>query len=185
MRNRSLILASGLIISLFFSATAVAAISGTTRVASGLTSPTFATFRPGDPNHLFVLQKGGVIKVVDLTTKSVLATPFLTIQIPIRQRRWIGRHGIRPRLQQNGCVWIRKVLRLRDRRQRRLARDSWHSSDRQFSLFHRHPPILVSANPLVASAAATEIMSWPRPRTIMSAAGSASILKTPSTTIST
>src|SRR5689334_15666460 len=58
---------------------AFAAISGTTRVATGLNSPVFATFAPGDNNHLFVVQKGGVIKVLDLTTKTVLATPFLTI----------------------------------------------------------------------------------------------------------
>src|SRR4051812_44101494 len=56
-----------------------AAISGTTRVASGLAAPEFATFAPGDPNHLFVVQQGGVIKVVDLSTKTVLPTPFLTV----------------------------------------------------------------------------------------------------------
>src|SRR5689334_19323203 len=56
-----------------------AAISGTTRVASGLSSPLYATFAPGDSQHLFVVEQGGNIKVVDLNTKTVLSTPFLNI----------------------------------------------------------------------------------------------------------
>src|SRR5262245_28099177 len=57
-----------------------AALTGTTSlVSSGLSAPVFATFAPNDPNHLFVLQQGGDIRVVDLNTNSVLATPFLHI----------------------------------------------------------------------------------------------------------
>src|SRR5437660_1668468 len=56
-----------------------AAISGTTRVASGLSSPEFATFAPGDPNHLFVIEQAGNIKVIDRATKTVQSTPFLNI----------------------------------------------------------------------------------------------------------
>ena len=67
---------------------ALAAISGTTRVASGLSAPLFATHAPGDPNHLFVLEQGGNIKVVDLTTRSVLTTQFLNIPEPLQ---WLGR----------------------------------------------------------------------------------------------
>jgi len=55
------------------------AISGTTRIASGLNAPTFGTFAPGDNKHMFVVEKGGTIKVVDVTTKTVLSTNFLTI----------------------------------------------------------------------------------------------------------
>jgi len=41
-----------------------AALQGTTtRVASGLSAPLFATFAPGDSNHLFVLEQGGNINV--------------------------------------------------------------------------------------------------------------------------
>src|SRR5258708_2592246 len=57
-----------------------AALQGTTtRVASGLSLPLFATFAPGDTNHLFVLEQGGNIKIVDLNAKTALATPFLHI----------------------------------------------------------------------------------------------------------
>ena len=55
-----------------------AAISGLERVATGLNAPLFATHAPGDADRLFVLEKGGAIKIVDLATKSVTGT-FLTI----------------------------------------------------------------------------------------------------------
>jgi glucose/arabinose dehydrogenase len=58
---------------------AEAAISGTTRVASGLGNPLFATYAPGDKNHLFVLEKAGNIKVVDLQHIGSAPTTFLNI----------------------------------------------------------------------------------------------------------
>jgi glucose/arabinose dehydrogenase len=65
-----------------------AAVSGLTRVASGLSAPIFATHAPGDPNRLFIAERGSpgdnvnasaAIKILNLTTGSVLSTPFLTI----------------------------------------------------------------------------------------------------------
>lgn len=50
-----------------------------TRVANGLFRPTFATAPANDPDRLFVTEVTGKIKIVDLATKSVLATPFLDI----------------------------------------------------------------------------------------------------------
>jgi glucose/arabinose dehydrogenase len=53
------------------------------RVASGLSLPLWAGKCPGDPTHLYILEQGSAgtarIKLLDLTTSSVLATPFLTI----------------------------------------------------------------------------------------------------------
>ncbi len=49
-----------------------------TRVASGLSSPIFATHAPGDPNRLFIAEQGGNIRILDLNTGTVNATPFLT-----------------------------------------------------------------------------------------------------------
>src|SRR5262245_44280073 len=55
----------------------------TTRVAAGLTRPVFATAAPGDTARLFVVEQGsagsGRIKILDLATSTVLATPFLVI----------------------------------------------------------------------------------------------------------
>lgn len=49
------------------------------RVASGLSSPLFVTAPPGDFNRLFIVQQGGQIRILDLKTGVMNATPFLTI----------------------------------------------------------------------------------------------------------
>jgi glucose/arabinose dehydrogenase len=49
-----------------------------TRVASGLSSPIFATHAPGDTSRLFIAEQGGNIRILDLNTGTVNATPFLT-----------------------------------------------------------------------------------------------------------
>lgn len=51
----------------------------TKRIATGLNYPTFVTHAPGDTSRLFVLEKRGIIKIIDLATNTVLATPFLNI----------------------------------------------------------------------------------------------------------
>src|SRR5512132_4282255 len=50
-----------------------------TRVASGLTQPLFAISPPGDTARLFIVEKTGLIKILDLTTGQVLPTPFLDL----------------------------------------------------------------------------------------------------------
>ena len=51
----------------------------TTIVASGLNRPVYATSAPGLPNHLFVVEKRGVIRVVDLTTNTLLPAALIDI----------------------------------------------------------------------------------------------------------
>jgi hypothetical protein len=60
------------------SAPAFSAISGLQRVGSGLANPVFATHAPGDKDRMFVVEQGGSIKIVDLTTNTVTGT-FLTV----------------------------------------------------------------------------------------------------------
>jgi len=60
------------------SSTVDAAISGTTFVGEA-PNPTVATYAPGDDQRLFIAQLNGVIRILDLTSGSLLATPFLTI----------------------------------------------------------------------------------------------------------
>ena len=48
------------------------------RVASGLSSPLFVTAPPGDFNRLFIVQQGGQIRILNLNTGVLNATPFLT-----------------------------------------------------------------------------------------------------------
>src|SRR5438105_6082071 len=49
------------------------------RVASGLNSPLFTTTPPGDFNRLFVVQQNGQVRILNLATGTLNATPFLTV----------------------------------------------------------------------------------------------------------
>ena len=50
-----------------------------TRVASGLSQPLFAGAPPGDFGRLFIVEKTGDIKILNLGTGQVLPTPFLDL----------------------------------------------------------------------------------------------------------
>ena len=53
------------------------------RVATNLPQALFAAAPPGDLSRLFVVEKTGQIKVLDLATGGVLATPFLDVSSQI------------------------------------------------------------------------------------------------------
>jgi glucose/arabinose dehydrogenase len=50
-----------------------------TLVASGLSRPTTITHAPGDESRLFVTERAGRIRIINLETNQVLSTPFLDI----------------------------------------------------------------------------------------------------------
>ena len=65
-----------------------AGLAGRQRVATGLNAPMFTTFAPGDLTRLFIAERGtpndssaasASIKILDLTTGVLQATPYLTI----------------------------------------------------------------------------------------------------------
>ena len=70
----------GLIL-LSFPTVALAAIEGLQRVASGLSNPMFVTHAPGDASRLFIAQRGGQIRILDLNTGVLQATPFLSTTV--------------------------------------------------------------------------------------------------------
>jgi glucose/arabinose dehydrogenase len=45
-------------------------------ISTSLDSPVFMTAPPGDSTRLFIVQQGGLIRIFDRTTSSLLATPF-------------------------------------------------------------------------------------------------------------
>ena len=49
------------------------------RVAGGFTAPVFVTAPPGDTSRIFVVQQSGQIKIINLPSRTVNATPFLDI----------------------------------------------------------------------------------------------------------
>ena len=48
-------------------------------VTTNLTSPVFMTAPSNDRTRLFIVEQGGLIQIFDVTTNSLLATPFLNI----------------------------------------------------------------------------------------------------------
>ena len=63
-----------------------------TRVASGYAAPVFVTSAPGDPDRLYVVEKGGTIKILDPATGVTNAANFLTI--PAAQLQTGGEQGL-------------------------------------------------------------------------------------------
>jgi glucose/arabinose dehydrogenase len=66
---------------LSWSLPAQAAIEGLQRVASGLAAPIFVTHAPGDTSRLFIAQRSGQIRILDLSTGVLQATPFLSTTV--------------------------------------------------------------------------------------------------------
>jgi glucose/arabinose dehydrogenase len=80
MRNACQWMGATLGFCLLVGATASAETALTTeRVAAGLSSPVFVTAPPADTVRLFIVEKPGVIKILDLDSGTVNATPFLDI----------------------------------------------------------------------------------------------------------
>jgi len=54
--------------------------TSTTRIATRLNSPVFATVAPGDHNRMFFLEQvSGNVRILDLATEEVLADPYLQV----------------------------------------------------------------------------------------------------------
>jgi glucose/arabinose dehydrogenase len=60
-------------------APARADVLGLQRVASGMAAPIFVTHAPGRPDQLFIAQRGGQIRILNLTTGVLEVTPFISI----------------------------------------------------------------------------------------------------------
>ena len=67
------------IVALLSSNLAHAVITGMQSVATGLSSPIFVTHAPGDSTRLFIAERGGTIRILNLQTGIVDPTPFLTM----------------------------------------------------------------------------------------------------------
>src|SRR5262245_13711722 len=65
--------------SLLLSSTSAFAAVTRQVVVGGFSVPLYAAAPPGDTNRLFVAQRGGVIRFLDLNTNTILPTPFLTV----------------------------------------------------------------------------------------------------------
>src|SRR6185295_1646658 len=82
-----------------------------TRVASGLTQPLFAVAPPGDTTRLFVVEKLGQIKILDLATGRMLPAPFLDLSAQVATDSEKGLLGLAfdPGFAQNGLFYVNLV----------------------------------------------------------------------------
>ena len=79
-----------------------------TRIATGFSLPLYACAPPGDLTRLFIAEQHGQIKIIDLTTNTVLSTPFLDITAVVGQGQGTGILGMTfdPNYATNGYFYV-------------------------------------------------------------------------------
>jgi len=155
MRNISIVGVLSVAAILILHSESFAALAGMTRVASGLSAPIFMTHVPGDQSRLFVVERGGAIKILNLATNTIAATPFLTIPSVDA----VGEGGLlgmafHPDYATNGKFYVNVTI---DNGGLTFegATSPFSSRIRQYT---------VSANPNVANSSPTEILSYIQPQ---------------------
>ena len=80
-----------------------------TVVSGGLSQPLFLTAPAGDPNRLFILEKGGQIRIFDRPSNTLLASPYLSI--PVMSDSEAGLLGLAfdPHFATNGLFYVNYV----------------------------------------------------------------------------
>jgi glucose/arabinose dehydrogenase len=137
-------------------ATALAVVTGATRVASGLSAPIYATHAPGDTSRLFIVERGGSIRILDLTTGSLVPQPFLS-NLPVDTA---GEGGLlsmafHPNFAENGRFYISATVDNNNLTFQGASGDMT-SVIREYTVNPR--------NPNTANTSFTEVYSWIQPQ---------------------
>ena len=124
-------------------------ILGLQRVASGLNNPIYVTHAPGDASRLFIVERGGGIRVLHLSSGVLEVTPFLTIpNVDTEGEGGLLGMAFHPDYQTNGKFYVNVTL---------------NNGITPFSTHVRE--YTVSGNPNVANAAsARSILSFEQPQ---------------------
>ena len=124
---------------------------GLHRVASGLDRPIYVTHAPGDEQRLFIVEKVGTIKILDLTTGTINATPFLTVPDTDASSNEEGLLGLafHPDYANNGKFYINVTI----------DDDGGTAATRTHIREYN-----VSGNPDVANPTATELLFYNQPQ---------------------
>jgi glucose/arabinose dehydrogenase len=80
----------------------------TTRIMTGLNQPVHLLSAPGDASRLFVVERGGVVKIYNTATGTISATPFLDIRDRVHAGQDGGLVGMAfdPDFANNGFVYF-------------------------------------------------------------------------------
>src|SRR5262249_6501429 len=78
------------------------------RIATGFTLPLYVCAPPGDTSRIFVAEQGGKIKIINLPSRTVNATPFLDISFEVGQGQGTGILGMTfdPNYATNGNFYV-------------------------------------------------------------------------------
>ena len=121
-------------------------------VVTGLSLPTCITSAPGDKTRLFVLEKRGAIRIINLTTATptLVTTPFLDIDAIVSGSQTVG--------DEQGMLG--------------LAFDPYYSTNGQFYVYYTGTGTnnlarytVSASNPNVANTAGVVMMTWADPYT--------------------
>ncbi len=135
---------------------ASAAITGLERIASGLNAPVYTTHAPGDASRLFVVEQAGVIRILDLGSGQLLATPFLTVpETETGSEAGLLGLAFHPDYGQNGRFFVYVTID--------NGGQPIDGGDSPFSSHVREYRVSM-ADPNVADPDAVEILSWLQPR---------------------
>jgi glucose/arabinose dehydrogenase len=77
-----------------------------TVIGGGLSQPLFLTAPPGDHNRLFILEKGGQVRVFDRQTNALLAAPYLSIPVSAESERGLLGLAFDPGFATNGRFYV-------------------------------------------------------------------------------
>ncbi len=125
-----------------------AGLAGLERLATGLDLPVFATHAPGDRERLFIVEKTGSIKILNLADNSVNPQPFLTIgDTEVASEAGLLGLAFHPNYANNGKFYV--YVTVAD------GGTAFRSHVREYT---------VSANPDIADPNATEILIWDQPQ---------------------
>ena len=100
---------SAMLVTVMLATLASGAAVGLQRIASGLNRPVYVTHAPGDEECLFIVEKTGVIKILDLADRPLIRRRFSPCPIPIAQSNEEGllRSGLSiPSYATNGKFYI-------------------------------------------------------------------------------
>jgi glucose/arabinose dehydrogenase len=77
-------------------------------VTSGLNSPLYVTAAPGDDNRLFIVEKGGAVRLFDRTTGTLQTTPYLNLSSSVSASGERGLLGLAfdPDFASNGRLYV-------------------------------------------------------------------------------